>query len=126
MMKTMTVVGSLNFIRLRTSSRYYSLSYWGSNKFRETEAVIATWSNRMKFRLSGWLLREGWHVDSEADDDAMEMTGIMIIGKNISALKQKLIHAKTNKNQLNFYLAATLGIGKWLLDKGWPLNRGLS
>ena len=50
----------------------------------------------------------------------------MIIGKNISALKQKLIHAKTNKNQLNFYLAATLGIGKWLLDKGWPLNRGLS
>ena len=92
MMKTMTVVGSLNFIRLRTSSRYYSLSlYWGSNKFRETEAVIATWSNRMKFRLSGWLLREGWHVDSEADDDAMEMTGIMIIWKRISALKQKLI-----------------------------------
>lgn len=53
-------------------------------------------------------------------DDAVEMTGIMIIWKNISALKQKLIQAKTNKNQLNFYLAATLGIGKW------PLNRGLS
>lgn len=56
-----------------------------------TEGVIATWSNQMKFRLSGWLLREGWHVDSEADDDAMEMTGIMIIWKSISALKQKLI-----------------------------------
>ena len=80
----------------------------------------------MKFRLSGWLLREGWHVDSKADDDAMEMTGIMMIWKSISALQQKLIQAKTNKNQLNFYLAATLGIGKWLLDKGWPLNRDLS
>lgn len=66
------------------------------------------------------------HVDSEADDDAMEMTGMMMIWKSISALKRKLIQAKTNKTQLNFYLAATLGIGKWLLDKGWPLNRGLS
>ena len=42
----------------------------------------------------------------------MEMTGIMMISKSISALKQKLIQAKTNNNQLNLYSAATLGIGK--------------
>ena len=88
----MTVVSSLNFIRLlQVVITPPSVTDRESNKFRETEGVIVTWSNQMKFRLSGWLLREGWHVDSEADDDAMEMTGIMIIWKSISALKQKLI-----------------------------------
>ena len=53
----------------------------------------------MKFRLSGWLLREGWHVDSKADDDALEMTGIMIIWKSISARAQTEAHLGKNKQK---------------------------